>query len=227
MKTISATAIVALMTVSVGLTAASPAMAQDAHPRMQQHMQHGDGPGRHFNNQRPGMNGPARGGLLAGLLDFGRDGENIEIALVRLAHRIELTDQQKTLLDSFKTAALAAQADFAATIDAARPAGTAAERPDIVAHLGQRIALEKAHVDALTAVQPSFEAFFNSLTDEQKAQLMPPRDQHIGWQGQIGKSHMGQHGKAIAPGQAEELDGTDTPAPADLDAAPAPGAING
>ena len=217
MKTISTTAIVAVMTATLGLSAVAPAMAQQAGPRHQQnHLQQqpGEGPGRHL--QRPAENGPGRGGMLGGLLDFGRDGENIEVALVRLSHRIELTDEQKTLLETFKTAALAAQADFATAVAAVRPAAPAAgetpERPDVVARLDQRITMEKAHVEALTAVQPSFEAFFTSLTDEQKAQLMPQREQHMGWQG--------QHGKRPMPGHPEELDGTGTPPDAALEAAP-------
>ena len=218
MKTISTTAIVAVMTAAIGLSAVAPAMAQQAGPLHQQtHLQQqGDGPGRHLNVQRPGNDGPGRGGMLGGLLDFGRDGENIEVALVRLSHRIELTDAQKTLLETFKTAALAAQADFATAVDAVRPAapaaGTTAERPDMVARLDQRITMEKAHVDALTAVQPSFEAFFTSLTDEQKTQLMPQREQHMGWQGQQGKRPM--------QGHPEELDGTGAPPDAALEAAP-------
>lgn len=230
MKTISTTAIVAVMTAALGLSAVAPAMAQQAAPLHQQnHMQKGDGPGRHFNDQRPGQDGPrndgpGRGGMLGGLLDFGGDGENIEVALVRLSHRIELTDAQKTLLETFKTAALAAQADFAKAVDAVRPAapaaGATAERPDVVARLGQRITLEKAHVEALTAVQPSFEAFFTSLTDEQKTQLMPQREHHMGWQGQIGKGPMGHHGQRPMAGQPQQLDGPGTPPDAPLEAAP-------
>lgn len=203
MKTISTTAIVALMTVSVGLAAAAPAMAQQAQPRFHQQMQHpGDGANRPGNNQRPGRDAAGLGGLLS----FGRDSERLEVALVRLAHRIDLTDAQKTLLESFKTAALAAQADFTKVVDAGRPEAPAAgapraQRPDIVARLDQRIALETAHVAALTAVQPSFQAFITSLTDEQKAQLMPQHNQRNGWQGEHGKGPMGQHGKRPMQGQ--------------------------
>jgi hypothetical protein len=228
MKTISTTAIVALMTVSVGLAAAAPAMAQEGHGRIHQHQQQGNGPDQH--GQRPGNDGPGRGGMLGGLLDFGRDSERLEVSLVRLAHRIDLTDEQKTLLETFKTAALAAQSDFSDVLDAARPTGGTAptERPDVVARLNQRIALEKAHVDALTAVQPSFEAFIGSLTDAQKAELMPQRNQRTGWQGQNNhQGPMGPHGKRPMPGQADELDGAGTPADAPIQAAPAPAQING
>ncbi|MDB5529024.1 MAG: hypothetical protein JWR51_2127 [Devosia sp.] len=212
MKTISATAIVALMTVSVGLAAAAPAMAQQAQPRFQQHMQHqGWGGNNQGNTMRPNRDGAGLGGLLA----FGRDSERLEIALVRLTHAIDLTDEQKTLLESFKTDALAAQADFTKVVEANRPdapaAGAPRQRPDIVARLDQRIALEQAHVAALTAVQPSFQAFIASLTDEQKAQLMPQREERTGWQGQRhqgpmgqqGQGPMGHHGKRPMPGQLD------------------------
>ena len=221
MKTISTTAIVALMTVSVGLAAAAPAMAQQAQPGFQQHMQHQGGDANdHGNTMRPDRDGAGLGGLLA----FGRDSQRLEIALVRLAHTIELTDAQKTLLESFKTAALSAQADFTKVVDAGRPAAPAAgaapaQRPDIVARLDQRIALEAAHVAALTAVQPSFQAFITSLTDAQKAQLMPQHEQRSGWQGQRHQGPMGQHGKRPMAGQIDAPGAP--PAPAD-ETAPAP-----
>jgi hypothetical protein len=212
MKTISTTAIVALMTVSVGLAAASPAMAQQAQPRFQQHMQHqGGGGNNQGNTMRPNRDGAGLGGLLA----FGRDSERLEIALVRLTHAIDLTDEQKTLLESFKTAALAAQADFTKVVDANRPdapaAGTPRQRPDIVARLDQRIALEQAHVAALTAVQPSFQAFITSLTDAQKAQLMPQHEERTGWQGQRHQGPMGQHGKRPMATQPGQLNAPGTP----------------
>lgn len=216
MKTISTTAIVAVMTAAIGLGAMAPAMAQDAGQiQVQRHMhQKGDGPDRQFGNDGGRrFGGP---GLLGGLLNFGRDGEMIEIALVRLSHKIELTDEQKALLETFKTDALAAQADFAGVLDTIRPAApaegaTTPERPDMAAQLDKRIALESAHVAALTAVQPSFEAFFNSLTDAQKAELVPQRGERMGMQGHQGKGP-GMH-RPGAPG-----------APAQLDAPAAPGA---
>ncbi len=45
--------------------------------------------------------------------------------------------------------------------------------PYVAQRLETRIAVEKAHKQALEAVQPSVAAFFDSLTDEQKAELMP------------------------------------------------------
>jgi hypothetical protein len=47
--------------------------------------------------------------------------------------------------------------------------------PDFSERLEKRIAFEKAQLAALEAVQPSASAFFDSLSDEQKAQLAPER----------------------------------------------------
>jgi hypothetical protein len=146
--------------------------------------------------------------LLGALLNFGPSSQRLEIALVRLSHSIELTPEQQTLLDTYKTNALAAQADFSKALTAARPADKTV-RPDIVARLDQRIALEKAHVDALAAVQPAFTAFANSLTDAQKTALTPERRQ-TGQQNWRGKGSPRQPGQLNAPTTTPDA----TPAPA-------------
>ena len=112
-----------------------------------------------------------------------------EIALVRLSHRLDLTTEQQALFDTLKTSALAAAENFEAATEGLRPVppaeGEKPAMPDVAARLETRIAVEKAHVAALEAVQPSVAAFFGSLTDEQKAELMPARGEH-GPRGQHG-----------------------------------------
>jgi hypothetical protein len=217
MKTISTTAIVALMTTSLGFAAVAPAMAQPAPVHKQFHMQRGEGDGRAMiRHHRGDLAGPHAGGL-GGLLSFGRDAERIEIALVRLSYRLDLTDEQQALLDDLRTAAVAAQADFAAATEAARPEPVEGERPDIAARLQMRIAFETAHVAALTAVQPAFEAFFASLTDEQLESLKPQRHERPGRPG-------AERPDAPAPdAPAPEAPAEDAPAPADEAPAPANG----
>ena len=61
--------------------------------------------------------------------------------------------------------------------------------------LSNRIAVATAQLDALKAVQPSATAFFDSLTPEQQAQLMPQRGN-----GPWGKGM--RRGGPIAPPQA-------------------------
>lgn len=165
MKTITTTAIVALMTASLGLGAVAPAFAQDAPAAQAEPAQ----------PAKPGFRGPQRGGF-GNILGFERGSEAVEIALVRLAHRLDLTEAQQGLLDTLKSDALAAAETFGTATQALRPAaGETGQRPDFSASLENRIALEKARLAALESVQPAFTAFFDSLTDEQKTALAPQR----------------------------------------------------
>jgi len=196
MKTISTTAIVALMTASIGLGAIAPTLAQETTaPAATQAQPAGpDGAERGFRNG-PGM----RQGGGMGLLSIERGAEAIEIAIVRLTHAIDLTDQQPVLLEALKTDALAAAAAFETATDGLRPTppaeGETAALPDISERFDNRIALESARLDALQAVQPAFTAFFDSLTDEQKAELVPERGQRMAG---MGKQHGGQ--RSMGPG---------------------------
>jgi len=187
MTSTSIKALVAVVATAIGLSAVAPAMAQPAPQAPDAAVTHENGgPG----NQafRP-QGGPRQPGGGAGFFDFSRGGEGVEIALVRLSHRLELTTDQQALFDTLKTSALAAAEDFATATEGLRPAkpaeGEAPAAPDVAARLETRIAVEKAHVAALEAVQPSVAAFFGSLTDEQKAELMPARGDH-GPRGQHG-----------------------------------------
>ena len=207
MKTISTKAIVAMMTATIGLGAIAPALAQTATatPDSAVTQTQPQGDERGF---RPGGHGPGQRGGMAGFLDFGRGGEAIEIAIVRLSHAIDLTDEQTALLDTLKTTALGAAEDFATATEGLRatpPAeGETPTRPDMATALTNRIAFEKAQLAALEAVEPAATAFFSSLTEEQKAALMPqPGEGRLGGRGgqQMGqqhdhgpKGHMGQHG---------------------------------
>ncbi|UYO00977.1 MAG: Spy/CpxP family protein refolding chaperone [Devosia sp.] len=209
MKTITTTAIVALLTTSIGLGALAPVLAQDATTTPPaQTEQATTAPDAKAPGFRPGNGGPGprQAGALGGLFGFARGAEGVEIALVRLSHAIEMTDAQQTLFDTLKTDALAAAAQFETATEGLRPAAPAAGetpvRPDIAERLENRIALESAQLAALEAVQPAFAAFFDSLTDEQKAELTPDRPA----QRQFGERHGG-------PGQNRHQDGGQRPMP--------------
>lgn len=223
MKTISKTALVALLTASVGLTAIAPVWAQETpSPAPLAAPATPDAAaktpiGRGFGLSRPG---PRAGG---DVFNLERGAESVEIALVRLGYRLELTADQQALLETLKTSAIAAAEDFAATTENLRPARPAAgETPDFAARLDSRIALEKARLAALEAIQPAANAFFDSLSAEQQAQLTPQRrdanrDRQRGnaWQqGRPGQMPgFGQHGprhRAPAPDNAPET--PETPA---------------
>lgn len=198
MKTISTTAVVALMTASIGFGAMAPALAEDAgKPPAQSATDIArPAPGRDF-RMGFGLGGP-------GFLGLERGAEAIEIALVRLSHAIELTDEQTGLLETFKTDALAAAATFESTVEGLRPAtppqGETAPVPDFADRFENRIAYEKARLTALEAMQPALTAFFDSLTDEQKAQLLPEhraadgkRPGGFGWGGPGFMGHRPHH----------------------------------
>lgn len=223
MKTLKKTAIAALMTAAVGLSAILPTTAQEAAatPAPQQQMADANGP--HGNGPGQRDQGPRQGGG-AGFLNFDRGSEGVEIALVRLSHAIEMTAEQQALFDTLKTDALAAADTFSKAVEGLRPAkpadGATAERPSITERLDARIAMETAQLDALKSVQPAAKAFFDSLTDEQKAQLTPERPE-----GQMGKhgQHQG-HNQGQRPGPMGGMNGgpgPDAPAGAPTDA-PAP-----
>ncbi len=100
--------------------------------------------------------------------------ERIEIRLSYMAERIDLTDEQTPAFEAFKTALLDAQNGFASVCAEVKP-----ERGNrdvgLIDRLNARQALMSAQADALKSVMPSFENFFNTLSDEQKHQMRPPR----------------------------------------------------
>ena len=200
MKTFKTSAIVALMTATVGLAAIVPSYAQQANPPAAPAAEQAPGPGpmpgfrRHDGERQFG----SRQGGMAGFIGFERGAEAVEIALVRLSHAIDMTPEQQALFDTLKTDALAAADAFSTRIEGLRPAAPAAgERPaaiDIAKGIETRIAIETAHLDALKAVQPSLTAFFDSLSDDQKAELTPEHGPRGNMQGRMGKmGHGDQH----------------------------------
>lgn len=197
MKTISTKAIIAVMTAALGLSAIAPAMAQTAAPATQAEASAPDA--QAF---RPNHNGPQRGGGFGSFLDVERGSEAIEIAIVRITHRLDLNAEQQSLLDALKTDALSAAQTFATATEGLRPSapaeGQRPERPDFAQALDTRIALDTARLAALEAIQPAATAFFDSLTDAQKAQLTP---QH-GERGGPGKRGDNQQNGPRHPGPA-------------------------
>lgn len=189
MKTISKTAIVALMTATLGLGAAAPTFAQETAPAAQSQ-----------DNFRQHNGGPRNGGPMGGgdFLSVERGAEAIEVALVRLSHRLELTAEQQPLFDAFKTAALSAAEDFATATEGLRPTppaeGQTPTPPNFAERIENGITLQEARLAALKAIQPSASAFFDSLTEEQTASLTPQRPEG-GFPGGFGKGGPRDHGQ--------------------------------
>jgi hypothetical protein len=162
-------ALAALVVTSISLVAL-PSFAQDQTVAFAQRGDHihlmirdGDGPGM----------GPGRGAGILGLACSDKGAEALDVAFTRLTHHIDLTAEQQKLFDTFKTKALTTQTSFADACQAARPDRTADAKPDLLEHLKARLAVQEAELTAMNAVLPDFEAFYASLTDEQKAALLP------------------------------------------------------
>jgi hypothetical protein len=177
MKT-STTALAALLTAALGSTAIVPAAyAQSADDQVVIDQQVAlDEVAFHPNGRDDRRGGP--GGLLD--LVCSPDGaEALEIALVRLDHRLDLTTAQQPLFDKLKASALTQQTAFADKCATARPDKNADTKPDLVERMKTRLTIDGARVEALTALLPDIEAFFGSLTDAQKAKLFPERGERM------------------------------------------------
>ncbi|HEY0853201.1 MAG TPA: Spy/CpxP family protein refolding chaperone [Devosia sp.] len=183
-------AAVAIIAATLGLAALTPA-ANAAGPdrgdrQMQSHRDGGPNMNRGMMGGRAMMGG--HGGQVLALGCGPNAAQRIEIGLVRLGYRIDATDEQKALLETLKTTALDAQSDLAAVCadvmpapaaataeapaaDAAAPAPAAV--PDLLTRMQSGLKVQEARLAAMTTVMPQFEAFYASLTDEQKAKLEP------------------------------------------------------
>lgn len=163
---------------------------------------------------------PARGGFpLLGLSCAPDAAERMEAAFANTEERLDLSDEQQAALDDFQTAALNAQTSMSNTC--AGFANVDAETdttPDLVDRLTQRQVMLTAQVDAMDNVLPALETFYDSLTDAQKADLMPRRDHMNGQRdGFRNGGHQGQHsGKHDGDrnGHGEHGPRGDRPAPA-------------
>ena len=206
--TIAIAALVA--TSSLGALAPLPAFAQETTLTVA----HRGGPA-HFRMMR---HGPPMG--FAGFFCRDNAAEAMEIALVRLSYRLDLTEAQKPLFETFRDSALAAQADFAEACTAAMPEENAA--PDMLDMLKLQLAMSEAQATALSAVLPDFEAFYTSLTAEQLASLrpgdLPAPPPAADAEGSDDRNAPGRSDRDDAPGRSDR-----DAAPGRTDRAPAPG----
>jgi len=159
----SAAAIAAIVA-SIGLSAFAPAMAQDV---------------KEARDMRPHRLLEFRAGA-DGRFQFTqfscapRAAERMERRYDRLADRLKLTDEQKSLYDAFMTSALTAQTDLADKCADLQPArADRQQRPDLLDRMESRLKIDEARVAAMNAVFPDFKAFYASLSEEQKADLFP------------------------------------------------------
>ncbi|UJQ94478.1 Spy/CpxP family protein refolding chaperone [Mariluticola halotolerans] len=145
---------------TVGLTALTPAAyAHDRDNGMRKHRDQG----QHM-QQRGGDRMP---GAFVRLMCSEDGAARLETALNGVETKITLTDEQKTLLADLKTAALAAQTEYADNCVVPEKTDT----PDMAERMKTRHANMAAQVAAMDDVVPAFEVFYDTLSDEQKAEF--------------------------------------------------------
>jgi hypothetical protein len=180
--------ILAALVAALGLTAMSPAFAAGANQQARPGFDQRDGRTLEFRRNAPG-------GIfqLASVSCAPQAAERMETRLGRVSERLDLTADQLPLFDAFRTSALTAQTSFADAC-ATLPAGPEAST-DLIQRLEQRLEVDGARLTAMTELLPQFKAFYESLTDAQKAELMPMRGERQGMM--QGKGH--RHGGPAAP----------------------------
>lgn len=141
-----------------------------------------DGPGE-------GHKMGARGGFSAlGMMCAPNSADRFDTILDRVADRVELTGEQTDSFAAFRAAASAALTSVSQVCAENKPDGTG----DLMDRLAGAQALMEARLDALEQVMPSLETFYDSLSDEQKAQIRP---EHFRQRMGMGAKLMGPHQK--------------------------------
>jgi hypothetical protein len=158
----------------IGSLAAGPALAQPAGP---------GGPGRGWGPDMmmgPGMMGPGmmgRGpGRGMGWMCSPQGAGLAEWRKQRIEQLIKPTEAQRKALDDLQTASTTA----AETVAAACPQEYPASAPARLELMEKRM---EAMLAAVKTVRPAFDAFYATLTDEQKARLNSAGPRRWGWHG--------------------------------------------
>ncbi|MCB0639202.1 MAG: Spy/CpxP family protein refolding chaperone [Lewinella sp.] len=130
-----------------------------------------------------GMNGERAGGAFVNgrfaMLSCSEQGsQRIGMMLTQLEQRLDLTEDQQALFDTFYTSATDAQASYletCQTVTDLTAADNASETtvPNPAELLKLRAENLKAEASALDSVVPSATAFFDSLTADQLALMVP------------------------------------------------------
>ncbi len=157
------------------------------------------------NGPRDGQKMGARGGFPApGMMCSQNSADRFETMLGRVAERVELTGEQTEAFQAFKSSALGALTSVSAVCAENKPDGTG----DLMDRLASAQALMAARLDAFEQVMPSLETFYDSLSDEQKAQIRPENfGQRRGMRGGSSGGQMGMGAKLMGPHPA--FDGSD------------------
>lgn len=120
----------------------------------------------------PKMTGFMQGFGGAGRLCAPDSVERLDEMLSRTAQRIDLSAEQTDGFEAFRAEALIAQTKVADTCTEVKPG----EDADLIDRLNAGQAVMTVRLEGMTNVLPSLESFYDSLSDEQKAKMRPPRN---------------------------------------------------
>ncbi len=95
----------------------------------------------------------------------------LETIFGNVSEKFNLNVEQKSLFDDLKTSALSAQTGYADTCSNPRVDGVAMNDVNIITRLNVQRNNMSAMIVAIDEVLPKLEAFFDSLSDEQKAAM--------------------------------------------------------
>jgi hypothetical protein len=199
----SSIAIAALVATAVGLGVAATAFAQDATDASSAPQPPavtaappapGAMPGAGMMPARAMMPHRTMGpGALLMLACSPQGSEALDGALLHLSYRLDLTSDQKPLFQTFHDKAMADESTFSDACKSNAPAtADSGTKPDFMTRFKDRLAVDQARLTALNDVLPSFEALYATLTDTQKAALLP---HHMGmgpWKHNGGDVRWGQ-----------------------------------
>lgn len=172
---------------AVGLTAAG-AFAERGH--------HWKGPhkGHHFGHKHGGSMGFLNRAFAGGhMFCRGNSAEFADIMLVKMEHRLKITDDQKDAFETFKGATRTAVAKLSEDCPERphRGAKTDGDKKDEekeakkrltpIERLAERQERLESSLEALKAYRPAAEAFYAELTDDQKEKLTERRGKRHGW----------------------------------------------
>jgi hypothetical protein len=127
----------------------------------------------------------------------------LQKVLDRTDKRLQLSTDQEALFGTFRTKALADETTFADACKANLP-DRSSGRPDMLTQLKSGLAVDQARLTALNDVLPSFEALYNSLSDQQKQNLLPHRGQ---WGNGKGRAPMQPDASSSAPSSSAPANG--------------------
>lgn len=196
MKKLSTLAIAAALVGTLSVSALAP-IAASANDQGQ-----GKRAEQQFKGKKGGQHRMARGGHgFLGMVCAPQGADRANERLDKMAEQLQLTADQTAAFETFKAAVTEAQTEAA---DACAPLKDG-EASGPVERMEKRQAMMQLQLDAMSQITPAFADFFDSLTDEQKAEMEQNRPK--GERGQMGER--GKHGPNQRNNNSNQEDGSD------------------